>query len=481
MVQESNNFSKIIDLMKKGKIEAAQRKLMADIDPLKMSGPNYLETVFTIYLRLFGNPTQNFLKHLKITKVPPNPIDTKYDIGRRFFYALYLLNKSGGMRLVHPYLQKIQPNRILEYRFLGGMYFYNYDYNNARLQYEKAFSMLPSDFKELEHLHICGNLGSSNLYLENYDNYEKVKKMALDISDHHHSVNRVFKKYDLLKCYQTGDKKGAAQIGSEIPCLKSEYDNHIPIFERILIDHALSTGEEQKDKLIKNLNTFKDIFEQKILSGKISPERYFGLGLYLDSILEIPSECDFIRQYKRTSYPYPSYTILGRKIDDNYFKEKGHRDNLNFINAFTQEYNINGKKGIGLNNELRAAFNLIRADYFGLSFETLASLIYSHEDFAGLFLIKDRIKQIIYRLKNHYNIDVKAKNYRAFASKEVLTNIYISKNEQMIIKNNFSISDFMEFYEISQSKAKIQIKRLLKLRLITSRLVGRRNIYSKKE
>ena len=70
--------------MKKGKIEAAQ-KLMAEIDPLKLSDPSYLESVFTLYLRLYDNPTQSFLKHLKISKVPPNPIDTNYDIGRRFF------------------------------------------------------------------------------------------------------------------------------------------------------------------------------------------------------------------------------------------------------------------------------------------------------------------------------------------------------------------------------------------------------------
>ena len=94
--------------------------------------------------------------------------------------------------------------------------------------------------------------------------------------------------------------------------------------------------------------------------------------------------------------PTPSYTILGNKIEDAHFSEKGDKNNSNFINELTEEYNINGKKGIGLNNELIAAFNLIRADYFGLSFETLASLIYAHDDFAGLFLIKERIKNKLF-------------------------------------------------------------------------------------
>ena len=48
MTDSSNSFFKITDLMKKGKIEAAQKKLMADIDPLKLSDPSYLESVFTL-------------------------------------------------------------------------------------------------------------------------------------------------------------------------------------------------------------------------------------------------------------------------------------------------------------------------------------------------------------------------------------------------------------------------------------------------
>ena len=108
------------------------------------------------------------------------------------------------MRLVHPYLQKIRPSRILEYRFLGGMYFYNYDYRNAQIHYEKAFSMLPPSYKELEHLHICGNLGASHLYLEEYDNYEKIKKESFDMTNNHHSVQRVYMKYDLLKVLSNG-------------------------------------------------------------------------------------------------------------------------------------------------------------------------------------------------------------------------------------------------------------------------------------
>ena len=212
--------------MKEGKIEAAQKKLMAEIDPLKLSEPNYLENVFTIYLRLFDSQIKHFLKHLKISKVPPNPIDTKYDIGRRFFYALYLLNKSGGMRLVHPYLEKIRPNRILEYRFLGGMYFYNYDYENARIQYKKAFEMLPTTYNELDHMHMRQPRQQSLISKENYDDYESVKMAAMKMSNNHHSVDRVYKKYDLLKCYQLKDMKKAAEIGAQIPNQKRIFRSH---------------------------------------------------------------------------------------------------------------------------------------------------------------------------------------------------------------------------------------------------------------
>ena len=41
----------------------------------------------------------------------------------------------------------------------------------------------------------------------------------------------------------------------------------------------------------------------------------------------------------------------------------------------------------------------MRAHEFGISFETMASLIYEEDDFAGLFLIKKRVKQVIHRLK----------------------------------------------------------------------------------
>ena len=77
----------------------------------------------------------------------------------------------------------------------------------------------------------------------------------------------------------------------------------------------------------------------------------------------------------------------------------GIRDSENFINYHTGEYSLNGKKGIGLSSELKATYWLVRAHEFGISFETLASLIYEDDDFAGLFLIKKRVKQVIHRLK----------------------------------------------------------------------------------
>ena len=110
----------------------------------------------------------------------------------------------------------------------------------------------------------------------------------------------------------------------------------------------------------------------------------------------------------------------------------------------------------------------------------MASLIYDHDDYAGLFMIKERIKQIIHRLKNHYKVSVNSKNYRAYIDKDYINQIHIKKLGPLRIENNFSLQMFMEFYEISQSKAKIQMKRLLSDNIVEKRLVGKKNIYTKK-
>ena len=158
----------------------------------------------------------------------------------------------------------------------------------------------------------------------------------------------------------------------------------------------------------------------------------------------------------------------------------GNSDCENFINFQTGEYCINDKKGIGLSNELKATYWLVRAHEFGISFETLASLIYEEDDFAGLFLIKKRIKQIILRLKTHYGLDISSKNYRAYLSKSDVNKFYLCEKGKLKIPEPFSMSDFMSYYDISQSKARAKLLELEQSGIVTLQSSEKNKIYTLK-
>ena len=104
-------------------------------------------------------------------------------------------------------------------------------------------------------------------------------------------------------------------------------------------------------------------------------------------------------------------------------------------------------------------------------------LIYKENDFAGLFLIKERIKQIVYRLKSIYGVDVYSKNFRAYLPKEKRKMIYVESEGPLRIGDNFDIQAFMNFYDISQSKAKKIIPMLISKNIISKKLISGKNIY----
>ena len=245
MNSKVNELEQILSAMREKKFSSARKLLAKYTDTVKLSNPSTLESIFILYLKLHDHPTRHFLKHLRINKVPPIPIDTSFDIGRRFFYALYLLNKSGGMRLVRPYLESIIPNRLLDFRFLGGMYFYNYDFHKSLLKYQEAFTMLPEKYIELEHQHIFGNIGACHLYLEDYKSFDEIKAISLEKTNNHLSIQRVYKKYDLLKCYQQKEMQKAKEIAFEIQQMKNDYQENTPIFEKIFLEQSLSKNHSK--------------------------------------------------------------------------------------------------------------------------------------------------------------------------------------------------------------------------------------------
>lgn len=470
----------IKSLLEQGRVDTAEKSLKKIIDPSKLSDPTYIETVFTMYL-FMGNMSRLFLKHLKVSKVPPRPIDTAYDIGRRFFYALYILNKSGGMRIVEPYLREIVVHRQLENRYLGGIFFFNFNYKQAVNYYQKAFEMLNSPFSEIEHLLILGNLGAAYLYLQDYENYEKTKNIALKISNNDKSVMRVYSKYDILKNLQLGNTEAAVTSFKHIDDFHYRYKREIPKTEMIMFKIIEAFCQKDKNKCQEYLLDFKEVSTTNITKGIISPERYFASSFYYTQISQMDSSVwKDILDFHSTTYPIQEYKILGKQLNDSHFRSMGKPTANNYINFRTQEYVIGDKKGIGLNNEIKAIYYLVRAQHYGLTFETLASLIYKYEDYSGLFMIKERVKQIIHRLKNHYHISVHSKNFRAYLEDNFIDQIYITKDDPLRIANNFTLQKFMEFYMISQSKAKIQLSRLINELTISKELVGKKNVYTKK-
>ncbi len=480
MKNYKEEIESIKSLLEQGRVDTAEKSLKKIIDPSKLSDPAYIESIFTMYLYM-GNMSRLFLKHLKVSKVPPRPIDTAFDVGRRFFYALYILNKSGGMRIVEPYLREIVVHRQLENRYLGGIFFFNFDYNQAVNYYQKAFEMLNTPFSEIEHLLILGNLGAAYLYLKDYENYEKTKNIALKVSKNDKSVMRVYSKYDILRNLQLGNTEAAMASFRHIDDFYYRYKREIPKAELIMFKIIEAFCQKDKNKCQEYLLDFKEISTANIIKGTISPERYFASSFYYTQISQMDSSVwKDILEFHSTTYPIPNFRILGEQLNDSHFKCMGKQTAKNYINFKTQEYVIGNKKGIGLNNEIKAIYYLVRAQHYGLTFETLASLIYDYEDYSGLFMIKERVKQIIHRLKNHYQISVHSKNFRAYLENNFIDQIYITKNDQMRIDNNFTLQQFMEFYLVSQSKAKIQLTRLFNELIISKELVGKKNIYTKK-
>ena len=480
MINFNKMTAQVKNLLSEGKLEAAERLLKSSIDPDELSNPNYLESVFLLYLFL-GDSIRHFMKNLKVTKVPPKPLDTQTDEGRRFFYALYILNRSGGMRLVRPYLEDINVHRLLEHRFLGGMYFYNYDFINSRKCYVNAFNNLPQSYTEIDHLLILGNMGACSLYLGDYENYHHSRMRSLEYSHNHDSVKRVYSKYDLYMNLQKRDNEGINQSVSILEKHAYKYRNNEQPFERVFIDMAIATAKNDVIIYETKLKEYNLLYQKQIRRGLLSPERYFALSMYLSSLCPFGEEIwGKYFDFKTTTYPLPRIEVMGMTLNDDHFTSYGNHEAKSYINLTTQEYSINDIRGIGLSNELKAIYYLARADKYGLSFETLASLIYEHDDYSGLFLIKERIKQIVHRIKNHYHIAVKSKNYRAYIDLPKACMIFVVKKGPLRVMDNFTIENFMVFYDVSQSKAKKQIKRLKDQGLISKRTNGRKNIYVKK-
>ena len=387
-----SDFNKVKELIAQKNFKAAEALLKSIIDPKQLSSASYLETVFTAYT-MMSDLARNFSKYLKIDKVPPAPLDTSYDIGRRFFYFLYILNHSGGMRIVRPYIKDIKLNRPIEYQYLGGIYFYNHQYKEARELYQKAAKELTGEFDGIKHAPILTNVGACSLYMEDYDTLEEVKQTALERSSNHPRVIKSFSKYEILKYAQLGNPKSANELLEKYRADGSIGEPTHWTDQGFYLFMDVATGENTSDEFSIKLQRLLSIWMEDVQKGHKTPEQYLSMCVYLSKLTVHKRDLlDDLFLSERTTYPFLDFGCLGEFISPKKFTSMGNRESENFINYHTGEYSLNGKKGIGLSSELKATYWLVRSHEFGISFETLASLIYEEDDFAGLFLIKKRVK-----------------------------------------------------------------------------------------
>ena len=293
-------FDKVKELIDQKNFKAAEALLKSIIDPKQLSSASYLETVFTAYT-MMSDLVRNFSKYLKIDKVPPAPLDTSYDIGRRFFYFLYILNHSWN-KDCSSYIKDIKLNRPVEYQYLGGIYFYNQDYESARVLYQKAAEELSGEFDGIKHAPILTNVGACSLYMEDYETLEEVKQTAFERSNNHPRVIKSFSKYEILKYAQMGIPKKANE------CLeKYRADGSIgdPTYwadkNFYLLDVAV--GDNSKEEFQHKFKELIDWWMRDVENGRKTPEQYLGMCVYL-SKLTIQRLVRDLFLYERTTYPF---------------------------------------------------------------------------------------------------------------------------------------------------------------------------------
>lgn len=472
-----NDLKKIEQLTIQGKVDDA-RDLLKKINYSEFANNTNVFETFFLSLIKSDYLLRAFLKHLKINRVPPLPINTKMDLGKRFFYTLYILNRLGGERFVKPYIEQVHTNTAMEYCFLGGIYFFNFNYKKAKEAYLKSKEILLLERNKQNQLQVYGNLAASCIYSEDYNQYEQIKEEAFAISKNDSAVVAKFHMYELLKFIQLQKIEKARKVYND--CIKNNAFQGTLNTHQYTLDVMMTSVFGNKDEFIKSFNLFSKSFQEIIKSGNTTPERFLGACAYISTItIHEETIWDDINPLKNSIYPFHIDSMRGKSFACKDFSSIGSKLSKSYLNMTTEEYSINGISGVGLSTELKALYWIARSHEFGISFETLATFIYDDVDFAGIFMIKNRVKQIGLRLKKIYGINLKMSISRIYIKEEELNKIYISQDGDLKIHDLFSIYDFMTFYNISKSKAQNRIAHLTKIRKIEKLKIGKINKYKK--
>ena len=469
-------YDKIKKLINSRQYSKAEKELKKIIEINRLDEAEYLEEIFVLFLNL-ENGLRNFTPFLNVSEVPTGEINTSDSYSRKFFYFLYILNCSGGMRLVKPYLSKLKVNRMLEYRFLGGMYFYNLDFINAIQCYQKSLELIKDDFNEFQHKFLMGNLAAAYLYTEQYQNYEHHKEFCLKRSSNSPVMERVFLLYDIIKNLQLKNLEEARRVYDK--CYRLMYFEEGLTPANILFYKVIKSSIEQDEEGFKNnLSILHQSHLKKIESFEKNPERFFSVKAYLIAVGGFSEEVfSEVINMNNETYPMESFKVFNLEFDFSKVKSVGNKKADNYINLASQEYEINGVKGILLKNEIKAIYFLVRAGAYGLSYESIASLIYDDTEVQVLFLIKDRIKQIIHRIKTVYGLNVTTKNFRAYLNKKDLNSFYITAEGPLRLPPKFDLQQFKNHFNISHSKAKKVLSDFVDNGFLKRELVARKNSY----
>ena len=103
---------------------------------------------------------------------------------------------------------------------------------------------------------------------------------------------------------------------------------------------------------------------------------------------------------------------------------------------------------------------IIRAGSFGISFEYLAGEIYENVGHSELFQIRERIKQVIQRIKSKYKVKLKVSNFFVYIDPSELDKFRIDYRPTLSLVSDLSVKNLIESYSISESKARKYIKLL---------------------
>lgn len=419
------------------------------------------------------------LKFLDIDKVPPLPIDTKFDLGRRFLYFIKIINNRAGLHIIRPYLDGIICRREQEYRFLGGVYLSGLSLDKAISHFHSALNMSHrSEMNWVNHKHLLQNYLLCLAYLNQTEDVHSFIDNNKKLFEEFKS-DQFIKRILLMERVKSGDLNGFKDDfkNSFGKSVKSINHNEIG-----LLNLQLSYFSKVQDQ--SNFKIFLDIYKNNLLKrikdGKIDPTRAIGYLKYIFS-LGGKSDAEIFDELGQdfSFYPYHKVDYQYCQIEKAKDVVIGSANSPNYIYPSIGEYKINNILGVGLKKEVKLIYFLALAGDLGMSFEEINYHVNGEHDLAGLLLVNDRVKQLILRVRKIYGINISRAKFRAYLPKEELSKFHINSTKTLSIPNGFSKEDYMNFYGVSEFTAKSRIKEFIEKKIIKSRLDGKKKIYEK--